>query len=63
MAPSIFGPSICRSIDERTLVYFADNSPELLNAYAESGEGIDRAGGFAIQVYLILLSKSLEQSH
>ncbi|KAI0703845.1 Maf/Ham1 [Cytidiella melzeri] len=38
-----------RSIDERTLVYFADNSRELLEAYVESGEGIDRAGGFAIQ--------------
>ena len=39
-----------RSIDERTLVYFADNSKELLEAYVDSGEGIDRAGGFAIQV-------------
>lgn len=39
-----------RSIDERTLVYFADNSHELLEAYVESGEGIDRAGGFAVQV-------------
>lgn len=39
-----------RSIDERSLVYFADNSKELLEAYVESGEGIDRAGGFAVQV-------------
>jgi septum formation protein len=39
-----------RSIDERSLVYFADNSKELLQAYVESGEGIDRAGGFAVQV-------------
>ncbi|KAJ7597450.1 inosine triphosphate pyrophosphatase-like protein [Mycena floridula] len=38
-----------KSIEERTLVYFADNEPYLLQAYAESGEGIDRAGGFAIQ--------------
>ncbi|KAI0806069.1 Maf/Ham1 [Irpex lacteus] len=38
-----------KSIDERTLVYFADNSHELLEAYVESGEGIDRAGGFAVQ--------------
>ncbi|KAH7928312.1 Maf-like protein [Leucogyrophana mollusca] len=38
-----------RSLDERTLVYFADNPAEVLNAYAESGEGIDRAGGFAVQ--------------
>ena len=42
--------SAYRSIDERTQVYFADNSKELLEAYADSEEGIDRAGGFAIQV-------------
>ena len=41
---------IIRSIDERTLVYFADNPRHILEAYIESGEGIDRAGGFAIQV-------------
>ena len=39
-----------RSMEERTFVHFADNSQELLEAYAQSGEGIDRAGGFAIQV-------------
>lgn len=44
----------CRSIDERTTVYFADNPPHLLEAYADSGEGLDRAGGFAIQVMFIL---------
>ncbi|KAI0077807.1 Maf/Ham1 [Panus rudis PR-1116 ss-1] len=38
-----------KSIDERSLVYFADNSEQLLKAYVESGEGIDRAGGFAVQ--------------
>ncbi|KIP11030.1 hypothetical protein PHLGIDRAFT_28160 [Phlebiopsis gigantea 11061_1 CR5-6] len=38
-----------KSIDERTLVHFADNSDDLLEAYVESGEGIDRAGGFAVQ--------------
>ncbi|KAI0050504.1 Maf/Ham1 [Auriscalpium vulgare] len=38
-----------RSIEERTLVYFSDNSQQLLEAYADSGEGIDRAGGFAVQ--------------
>ena len=31
-------------------MHFADNPKELLEAYAESGEGIDRAGGFAAQV-------------
>ena len=44
-----------RSIDERTLVYFADNPRHILEAYIESGEGIDRAGGFAIQVRFFLL--------
>ncbi|KAF8208927.1 inosine triphosphate pyrophosphatase-like protein [Mycena galopus ATCC 62051] len=38
-----------RSIDERSLVYFADNSRELLEAYVECGEGFSVAGGFAIQ--------------
>ncbi|KAF7314258.1 Maf/Ham1-domain-containing protein [Mycena kentingensis (nom. inval.)] len=38
-----------RSIDERSLVYFADNPREILEAYVESGEGRDVAGGFAIQ--------------
>jgi len=38
-----------KSIDERTLVYFADNPRHILEAYVENGEGIDRAGGFAIQ--------------
>ena len=39
-----------RSIEERTLVYFAENEEALLRAYVENGEGRDRAGGFAIQV-------------
>ncbi|KAJ3728861.1 inosine triphosphate pyrophosphatase-like protein [Lentinula raphanica] len=38
-----------RSIDERSLVYFADNPKHILQAYVDSGEGLDRAGGFAIQ--------------
>jgi septum formation protein len=38
-----------QSIDERSLVYFADNPQHILQAYVDSGEGIDRAGGFAIQ--------------
>ncbi|OSC96967.1 Maf/Ham1 [Trametes coccinea BRFM310] len=38
-----------KSIEERTKVYFAQNEPSLLEAYAENGEGRDRAGGFAIQ--------------
>ncbi|OJT15086.1 N-acetylserotonin O-methyltransferase-like protein [Trametes pubescens] len=38
-----------KSIEERTLVYFAENDRRLLEAYVSSGEGADRAGGFAIQ--------------
>ncbi|KAJ7680029.1 inosine triphosphate pyrophosphatase-like protein [Mycena rosella] len=38
-----------RSIDERSLVYFADNPRELIEAYVKSGEGLTVAGGFAIQ--------------
>ncbi|KAJ7149888.1 inosine triphosphate pyrophosphatase-like protein [Mycena crocata] len=38
-----------RSIDERSLVYFADNPRELLEAYVDSEEGLSVAGGFAIQ--------------
>lgn len=38
------------SLEERSLVYFSDNEPTLLRAYVDSGEGHDRAGGFAVQV-------------
>ncbi|KAI0750164.1 Maf/Ham1 [Daedaleopsis nitida] len=38
-----------KSIEERTLVHFAQNEKSLLKAYVENGEGFDRAGGFAIQ--------------
>ncbi|ORY64775.1 inosine triphosphate pyrophosphatase-like protein [Leucosporidium creatinivorum] len=37
------------SLVTETQVIFADNSPEVLRAYVKCGEGIDRAGGFAIQ--------------
>lgn len=40
-----------RSMDERSLVHFAECPTYLLEAYADSGEGVDRAGGFAIQVH------------
>jgi septum formation protein len=32
----------------------ADSQPQMIKAYVESGEGEDRAGGFAIQVSFIL---------
>ncbi|EJU04996.1 Maf/Ham1 [Dacryopinax primogenitus] len=38
-----------QSIDERSFVYFADSPVHLLEAYADCREGIDRAGGFAVQ--------------
>ncbi|KAG1736295.1 Maf Ham1 [Suillus lakei] len=38
-----------KSIDERTLVYFGDNPDHVLKAYVDSEEGLDRAGGFAVQ--------------
>jgi len=56
MRPDAVFPILCapgykvKSIDERTLVYFADNPRHLVEGYVESGEGLDRAGGFAIQV-------------
>lgn len=31
-------------------MHFADCPTYLLEAYADSGEGLDRAGGFAVQV-------------
>ncbi|KAF8885877.1 inosine triphosphate pyrophosphatase-like protein [Gymnopilus junonius] len=49
-----------KSIDERSLVYFADNQRYVLEAYAESGEGIDRAGGFAIQGQAGMLIRKIE---
>ena len=38
-----------RSLTEKTNVYFAEHDPSLLEAYADHGEGVDRAGGYAIQ--------------
>lgn len=42
------------------MVRFADNPHYLLKAYVDSGEGSDRAGGFAIQGRASLLIKSIE---
>ncbi|KAF7424735.1 hypothetical protein PC9H_010046 [Pleurotus ostreatus] len=49
-----------KSIDERSLVYFADSPKHILKAYADSGEGLDRAGGFAIQGLGGLLVRKVE---
>ncbi|KAF5349991.1 hypothetical protein D9756_009223 [Leucocoprinus leucothites] len=49
-----------KSIDERSLVYFADNPKHLVSAYVNSGEGVDRAGGFAIQGLGGILIRKIE---
>ncbi|KAG6917857.1 hypothetical protein DXG01_000762 [Tephrocybe rancida] len=49
-----------KSIDERTLVYFSDNPQHVVKAYVDSEEGIDRAGGFAIQGLGGLLIRKVE---
>jgi len=49
-----------RSLEERSLVYFSDNPPNLLKAYVDSGEGLDRAGGFAVQGLGGLLVRKIE---
>jgi len=38
-----------KSLDERTIVQFSNNPDHLLKAYVDSREGLDRAGGFAVQ--------------
>ncbi|KNZ76867.1 N-acetylserotonin O-methyltransferase-like protein [Termitomyces sp. J132] len=47
-------------MDERTLVYFSDNPRHVVEAYVENGEGLDRAGGFAIQGLGGLLVRKIE---
>ncbi|KAF8222430.1 Maf/Ham1 [Tricholoma matsutake] len=49
-----------KSIDERTLVYFSDSPQHVVQAYVNSGEGLDRAGGFAIQGLGGLLIRKIE---
>ncbi|OAX41899.1 Maf Ham1 [Rhizopogon vinicolor AM-OR11-026] len=49
-----------KSIDERTLVYFADNPLHVLKAYVDSLEGLDRAGGFAVQGLGNLLIRKID---
>lgn len=50
-------------MDERSLVHFADNPEHLLRAYVESKEGIDRAGGFAVQVFCTLFPEDWSLSN
>lgn len=41
-------------------MYFAENDRHVLEAYVGSGEGVDRAGGFAIQGLGGLLVSKIE---
>jgi len=59
--PTLIAPGFkLQSISISTIVTFNDNPPEVLQAYVDNGEGIDRAGGFAIQGVGSLLIKSIE---
>ncbi|SCZ87679.1 BZ3500_MvSof-1268-A1-R1_Chr2-2g05145 [Microbotryum saponariae] len=49
-----------QSLVQSTKVNFAHNSPQLIKAYVECGEGIDRAGGFAVQGLGGMLIKGIE---
>lgn len=50
---------IARSLSEKTVVRFAENPAPILQAYVDSGEGLDRAGGFAIQGKASVLISSI----
>ncbi|PWN30913.1 Maf-like protein [Jaminaea rosea] len=59
--PTLTSPGYqLHSLSETTDVQFADSPPEILEAYIASGEGMDRAGGFAIQGKGGLLVKRIE---
>ena len=49
-----------RTLCEKTTVQFAENPASLLKAYVDDGEGVDRAGGFAIQGRGALLVKGIQ---
>ncbi|KAJ9120058.1 hypothetical protein QFC22_002955 [Naganishia vaughanmartiniae] len=49
-----------RSIAVSTLVQFNDNSPELIKAYVEKGEGVTRCGGFSTRGLGGFLVKSVQ---
>ncbi|SGZ25950.1 BQ5605_C024g09806 [Microbotryum silenes-dioicae] len=52
--------SLVQSTKVRKTVNFAHNSPQLIRAYVDCGEGIDRAGGFAVQGLGGMLIKGIE---
>lgn len=61
MQPQLATPGYrLESLVTESKVVFAENSPTLLKAYVASGEGLDRAGGFAIQGMGGLLIKEIK---
>ncbi|KAI9632308.1 inosine triphosphate pyrophosphatase-like protein [Dioszegia hungarica] len=62
--PTVDAPGYkLESMSCSTLCRFYDNSKEVIDAYIESNEGIDRAGGFAIQGLGGLLIEGVEGSY
>jgi hypothetical protein len=49
-------------MDERTIVYMSDNPKHVLEAYVNSGEGLDCAGGINVAVSLSFVSLCLDCS-
>ena len=61
IVPRIQSPGFeVKSLLEKTRVFFHDYPLSLLEAYAASGEGWDRAGGYAIQQQGALLVQRIE---
>lgn len=61
IVPRIQSPGYeVKSLLEKTRVYFYDHPLHILEAYAASGEGWDRAGGYAIQQTGALLVQRIE---
>ncbi|WFD42188.1 hypothetical protein MPSI1_000827 [Malassezia psittaci] len=59
--PTLISPGFkVRTLVEKTDLKFADTGAELLQAYVDSEEGLDRAGGFAIQGRGALLIKGIK---
>ncbi|KAK1920810.1 inosine triphosphate pyrophosphatase-like protein [Papiliotrema laurentii] len=51
------------SLSNSTIIHFFDNPKEFIDAYVESEEGLDRAGGFAIQDQAGLLIEKIEGNY
>ncbi|PWN89856.1 Maf-like protein [Acaromyces ingoldii] len=59
--PTLQAPGYqAHTVSEKTVVRFAENRGTIIQAYVDSGEGLDRAGGFAIQGKASILVKSID---